>query len=423
MRDFTLWLFESLECECTCDEDAVVVTLPDSLATTLGCNTSLRLVFCDAHDTEATQLITINSTLLRTLVDELKSAQSIGFAVPRRQPESVRDVSQILFDEYTVDNGSVHLGGCTLEDRFLLRVSYVHRSSDAEVRIRLQHQFLDLTGVPVEEALVERLGLRALVVPTRTVRATSKQRERWQRIGEAAIQNLKAADDVEFLVVTAVSCKYAEGKLVFVIGDASTSIAFSGWAQLFVDGSEKPPALTCSCCETASYHVAATDGGEIVPHEAIAVCAESGQRVLTSELTLCVATGKKVLAEFLTTCPVSGERVLEKALVACDTCQQLVSPTACEANRCNACRSLTKVSKNDPRMARLLGEYPGLDRWNRWEMSETATVYVLVARSLTKRLLIVAQKDDLAILRLAKSAPFAKKWTDAPDVDRSTHLR
>jgi hypothetical protein len=74
-------------------------------------------------------------------------------------------------------------------------------------------------------------------------------------------------------------------------------------------------------------------------------------------------------------------------------------------------------------MARLLGEYPKLDRWSRWRLAETATSYVLKAGSLTKRLLIVVDKHNLEVLRLAKGSPFSRKWAEAPDVDRAAYLR
>ena len=74
-------------------------------------------------------------------------------------------------------------------------------------------------------------------------------------------------------------------------------------------------------------------------------------------------------------------------------------------------------------MARLLGEYPKLDRWPRWKLAETASVYVVVAASMTKRLLIVLNKNDLVVLWLAKGSRFTKKWTKATDIDRATYLQ
>jgi hypothetical protein len=272
-------------------------------------------------------------------------------------------------------------------------------------------------------SLVDRLGLKHLVPLTRSIRIADDQCERWRHIAETVIKGLEHAKESEFLLTTVVWCKYAEGKLAFVIGDATTTIAFSGWAQLFVDGSERPPALVSESCPQGSRHLAATDDGAIVPFEEIVTCSESGRRVLSGDLETCEATGSKALPEFLVNCPASGARVLRKALVRCAICQQMVSPTSCDAKQCSACRSLAKVSKSDPRMARVLDEYPKLDYWPRWNLAETAAAYVLVASSLVKRLLIVIDKSDLEVLRLAKGARFSKKWTEATEVDRAAYLR
>ena len=77
----------------------------------------------------------------------------------------------------------------------------------------------------------------------------------------------------------------------------------------------------------------------------------------------------------------------------------------------------------DPYLISDSGEYPKLDRWPRWKLAETAAAYVLVAGSLAKRLLIVVDKSDLAVLRLAKGSQFSKKWTAASEVDRAAYLR
>lgn len=419
-----LWILAALGCECRCEGGKVfVANLPESLRRKIADDDLLRQNFSAAGTSDAEYVVTVDSPTLRSLVNELKATQIIGRAAPARQPESVRDVSQRLFDAYTVDGGSVHLGGCTLEDRPILRVTYFDRSVASDKKTRLRHHFITLAGEPIDRSLVERLGLKQLVPLNRSIRVADEQCHRWQHAGEMAIKRLGQVNASDILLTTAVWCKYAEGKLSFVIGDATTSIAFSNWAQLFVDGSAKPPALACPSFPRGSHRLAATDDGEIVPFEAIATCCESGKRVLSGDLETCRATSANALPEFFVSCPASGVRVLRKALVACDTCQQMVSPMSCEATQCSACRSLLKVSKDDPRMARLLGEYPKLDRWPWWKLAETATAYVLVANSLVKRLLIVVDKNDLEVLRLAKGSHFSKKWTEASEVDRAADLR
>ncbi|MEO8497981.1 MAG: hypothetical protein ABI614_23180, partial [Planctomycetota bacterium] len=398
LRDFTLWLLAALGCPYECIDGAIVAeTVPASLHAKFGGTAPLRLTLSVADPSDTAYPVTLDSPIVRALVDEVKAKQIIGRAAPAHQPESVRDLSQRLFDEYSVDGGSVHLGGCLLEDRAILRVTYVDRSGASGTKMQLRHHFVSLIGEPIDASLVDSLGLKQLVPLTRSIRVSDDQRDRWRQVGESAIECLEQADKCKFLLTTAVWCKYAEGKLAFVIGDATTSIPFSGWAQRFVDGSERPPVLTCPSYPQGSRHLAATDDGNIVPFEAIGVCSESGKRVLAADLETCRATGAKALPEFFVICPASGVRTLRSALVTCETCQQSVSPTARDAKQCTACRSLAKVSKDDPRMARLLGEYPELDHWPRWKLAETAAAYVLVANSLVKRLLIVVDKNDLEV--------------------------
>ena len=424
LREFTLWLLTALGCQCRRDEESVLVeTVPESLRTKIACDISLRLKFSATGAIDQAFLVTLDSPIIRALIDELKATQIVGRAAPADQPESVRDVSQRLFDAYTVDGGSVHLGGCTLEDRAILRVTYLDRADATDGKPRLKHHFVALSGEPLDMSLVERLGLWHLVPLTRSIRLADDQRDRWKQIAEKATHDAARVNASDVLLTTIVWCKYAEGKLAFVIGDATTSIGFSGWAHLFVDGSEKPPALACDSYPQGSRHLTATDDSKIVPFEAVVTCSESGKRVLSSDLETCQATGSKALPEYFASCPTSGARVLRRALVACATCQQKVSPASCESKQCSACRSLMKVSKSDPRMARVLDEYPKLDRWPGWKLAETSTAYVLVASSLTKRLLIVIDKGDLEVMRLAKGSYFSKKWAEATEVDRIAYLQ
>jgi hypothetical protein len=69
-------------------------------------------------------------------------------------------------------------------------------------------------------------------------------------------------------------------------------------------------------------------------------------------------------------------------------------------------------------MARVLGEYPKLDRWRRWKISETAGYYVLEARGFWQRVLIVLEKNHLRVLRAAEGHRFSKQWIGMPESER-----
>jgi hypothetical protein len=129
-------------------------------------------------------------------------------------------------------------------------------------------------------------------------------------------------------------------------------------------------------------------------------------------------------------CPVTGERAPRERFLTCSMCREAVSPLAfaadlarVEKRRCFACRRLTKVRKDDPRMARVLHEHPRLDDWSRWRLSETARVYILVASRLAGKLLVVLDKETLSPKRVAESGPFLMRWSDLPEVQREAELR
>jgi len=168
--------------------------------------------------------------------------------------------------------------------------------------------------------------------------------------------------------------------------------------------------------------LAADDSGRITAVEAISTCEESGRRVISSDLVTCAATGRRVYASLTKACPVSGDRVTSSAFMQCNMCRQDVSRTAVRGGKCGACRSLKSVTKADPRMARVLDERPGLDRWNRWKIAETDTVYVLVASAFLRRLLVVIDKESLEPFRVATGSRLGSRWSDVPPVEHEELL-
>ena len=211
---------------------------------------------------------------------------------------------------------------------------------------------------------------------------------------------------IEMVAAVLAWCKRAEGKLRFTIGEQLAELPFSGWAR-----SLTPPPFLCPLTGTASLHIAATDDGRITVAEEIERCAESGRRVLRRELTRCSVTGKLLLSDYVITCPVTGEPVAQKSLLVCGECRETVNPKCIESGRCGACRNRREVSKDDPRMARVLGEHPPLDRWRGWKMAETANAYNLTAAGLLKRLLLIVDKQSLQLRHVATGNRLSSTWT------------
>ena len=159
--------------------------------------------------------------------------------------------------------------------------------------------------------------------------------------------------------------KHASGHLDFEIGETTVSLPFSGWAKLL-----QAQPYTSPQSGASSFHLAATDDGRIDTFDQIAPCQQSGRRVLRQELVTCSVTNKHVLEEFTETCPVTGQPCLTEQFATCPTCQQKVGQLALAEGDCTACRQMSKIKKDDPRLVWIFGEHPGLDRWNHWQLSE-----------------------------------------------------
>jgi len=418
LQDFVLLALGCLGFEVLTQDDAsFCITAPSALQHRFG-SQSQRISFGDPTGDSAIDQVGDDSTFLRDLLAELKDLRQIPHAAPLHQPRSVREISQRLCDAYDVAGGSVHLSGCALEDRALLRITCWDRSVEGPAR--LCHRYVAVSGEELEPALIAGLQLEQAVPLPDAPSGVADHQQPWSDVSRRFVKHL--GDESEWVLTTAIWCKYVEGKLAFVIGESMSELAFGGWAQLFANGSRRPPPFRCGDSGRSSYHLTATDDGRITAREAIGTCSQSGARVLASELVRCAVTGHPALPEYLILCPVSGERVLRDVAAACAMCQQTVSPAVLRAKHCTACRSLRPIRKDDPRMARLLGEYPRLDAWSRWRIAETARVYVLTASSLLRRLLVVVDKEHLEVFRLATRSRFSQRWLDAPALVRAEYL-
>jgi hypothetical protein len=224
-------------------------------------------------------------------------------------------------------------------------------------------------------------------------------------------------DAGEPLATTIVWAKHVNGKLQFTIGEATADLPFGGWARKLT-----APPFRAPASPTESFRVAATDDGQIVAAEDISTCAKSRRRVLRSDLVTCSVSGKRILAQFTDLCPVSGKPTLREEFATCRVCRQEVSRIALHGACCQACRSLAPVGSDDPRLVWLLGEYPSLDRFRRWSLSESATIYVVQASRLLKRYLLVVEKETTEVLRFAKRSFLSAVWLDLEPAERTDLL-
>jgi len=431
--DFVRWALAQLELIVCEEPDVLRLQLPEADQASFAGQTELKLsLHADARD-DSCEAINLDSRFGQWLLARL---HALGPAVPIRpagQPAAVNNIAQHLFAAYQVDGGMVHLGGCQLTDYPFLRLSYVSPSSENhdETRNRCQEEirnvFVAHDGSAVSDQLVHDLGLLE-VEPILQLPP---------RIDDTALQSLIAAGrrvaaqtstsrdpnatTVQPTLISLVWVKHASGQLNFEIGETTVSLPFSGWARLL-----QAQPYTSPKSGTSSFHLAATDDGHIDTFDQIATCQQSGRRVLQQELVTCSVTGKHVLEEFTETCPVTGKPCLTEQFVTCPICQQRVSKLALEGSSeggaCTACRQLAKIKKDDPRLVWILGEHPSLDRWNRWQLSETKNVYIAQASRWTKRLLVVVDKETLAVHHLATAGKFGSVWVPVAEAAQAELL-
>ncbi|MBN1853366.1 MAG: hypothetical protein JW829_11605 [Pirellulales bacterium] len=372
--------------------------------------------------------ITGRAPLVEWFHDALQAQGPAVHARPKYQPSGVHDFSNQLFSAYTVENGNVHLGGCLFDDRPFLRLTYRSPALD-----RIEHYYFNENGTPIDTETVQSLGLNEIVPAgpypprmtgqqmTLLVHAGQRHIESVAPPLENGVRSTEAASEKgqlsEPIAATIIWAKHVTGKLRFTIGETFADLPFEGWARMFV-----PPPFHCEASGVDSFHLGATDDGRIVAADEIATCDKSGKRVVRCELVECSVSGQHVLEKLTRTCPVSGQPALQDQFTICQVCQQEVSNIVLKNGICQACRQLIPVPIDDPRIVWLLGEYPGLDRFRKWQLSETESVYIAQAATWWKRLLVVIDKETSQVHRLAHRSGFGSRWTDLEPAEREELL-
>ncbi|QDT01112.1 hypothetical protein [Adhaeretor mobilis] len=409
--DFIAWALACVKIDARRVGEQLTIELPEADQSSFGGQRTVTVT--RTADERFTEWLTV----------KIAAKEKPLHARPGKQPLSVNDLVAPLFDAYTVDGGQIHLGGCQLTDHPFLRLTF---PVDAKT---VCHVFVAPDGSTVEDELARELGLDE----------TSPVTDLPPRIDEMAFQTLRGAGlriaakasssrDPEATVVDPLAAavvwiRHADGQLEFTIGDSSATHHFSSWARLLA-----PQPYVTRFSGTSTFHLAATDDGRIDAADQIATCEHSGRRVLAEDLIECAVTGQRVLPEFTEVCPVTGRASLRGEFVTCATCQQRVSKAslvnrAAPELKCLACSQLHKVGKEDPRLVWIFGEHPGLDRWGRWQLAETESAYIAQGSSLTKRILVVIDKETLDVRRLASAGILSPGWTDVSEPAQEELLR
>ena len=419
IADFVRWALAQLELSWEETEGRGRLPLDETDRAEFDGRCELQLAFEPAASDSSTESIDPDSRFGSWLVKRLHAAGQAVHVRPHDQPTAVNDVASRLFAAYQVEGGQIHLGGCQLTDQAFLRLSFAASEGD---RPCVRHVFVSHDGTTVSDESAHALGLlevepigkfppriddvalEALIAAGRRIAAKSSS----SRDPSATI--------VEPLAIAVVWVKHVGGKLQFTVGETTVEAPFSGWARTV----EAPPYVG-EHSGASSFHLAATDDGRIDGYDQIASCEHSGRRVLVAELVACFVTGKRVLEEFTEMCPVSGKHALIEQFDSCSVCRQRVCKVVLDGEICSACRELSKVKKDDPRLVWILGEHPGLESWSRWRLAETAEVYIAQGERLTKRILVVIDKETLAVRHLALRGRFSTSWVppsgdERPDI-------
>lgn len=355
------------------------------------------------------------------LMNKLRASTTSQPAHPSRQPSTVKDIAEALFHAYFVEDGQIHLGGCQLDDYPFLRLSFL---ATDESPLRIHHLFVAPDGSSVPDPLIHNLGLLDVSpygeLPPRIDDSTLSTLEMAGRriAAKGASQRDPSAVTIRPIASTLIWVKHARGHLQFTIGSATESLEFSDWATLL-----KPQPFLCDRSGASTFHLAATDDGLIDAWEQIATCERSGRTVLKQDLVECSVTGKRILEEFTEICPVSGKPALSDEFCICPNCRQQVSKQSAGQTQCAACEELVRIQNDDSRLVWILGEHCGLARWHKWQLAETECVYIAQARRMLRRLLVVVDKETLAIHHLATAGPISSHWTPVTEGQEREILR
>lgn len=421
VADFLRWLLAQLELDLEETNGVGRLRLDESDRDAFGGQSELRIALQDAPADGQAESIDFNSGLGAWLLTRLRALGPAVHVRPRDQPTAVNDISSRLLSAYRVDGGRIHLGGCQLVDFPFLRLSF---AANEKGRPCVRHLFVAHDGTSVSDGQANDLGLLDIEPiikspPRIDALALGTLIASGRRIAtKKSTSRDPSASTVDPLAIALVWVKHASGQLHFTVGDTMVALPFSGWARLI----EAQP-FVAKRSGASSYHLAATDDGGIDAFEEITTCEQSGRRVLRQDLVTCSVTGKRILEEFAEACPVSGKPTQTDQFANCSICQQRVSKSVLELETCAACRQMDKIKKDDPRLVWILGEHTGLGRWKRWQLAETQSVYIVRSESLMKRLLVVVDKETLAVRHLATSGRLASGWTFIEEAEHAELLQ
>ena len=399
--------------------EPLTITVPDTLQDQFEGQTEIQATWTAADDPHHPDWSLAPGGRLYQWLVEYFQHQPMCLA-PVGQPERVHELTGALFNAFQLEQGSLQLGGCTMEDRPVLFQTRSTATGEWTHRFFFR-DLIELNGDRLKALRLEQLESSP---PSRSRAMSADDLADWSRLVDDHLSHVGDRHAKSTVVMQAIVwCKFAKGELTASDEGEHLRLPFEGWAAELLSGDAKPPPYCEPATGDTSYELVRLDDGRLTAATAAGVCQASNRRVLRTQLQKCPATDTLALKEFFSTCPVTGDQVFSEGMRPCPQCRQLVGAHCQDSHGiCKACRELKSAGPEDPRLARILGEHPGLSVWRRWRMSETSEVYILGAAALMRKLLVVLDKESLAPRHLAVRSRFAKTWATPSDLEQEELL-
>lgn len=344
---------------------------------------------------------------------------TVEFAHPLDQPDQVHQLTEKLYEPYEVENGTVSLAGCLLEDIPFVRIEQTAADGSTEVR------FVDQQGHEVSTTLQKDLGFDSIESsesPPSYIRPSDIHR--WLDPLASILAAHAKSTASKITRVTLIWCKRAIGKMQIEIGNESAMLPFTEWAIQLARGTVKPPRFHCEESGKDSYHIVALDDGTLTVADAVQVCGASGNRALENQLVRCEETDTLCLPGHLVSCEATGNRIMESARTVCSRCGQKVGRSQIEKRLCVTCRALDQAIPFDA--ARIDPTRPAVEEskssnplarlfQRKSKEAEAENRSDSTASTSDKRSLILSGTDASAaaladLQQLVKDNPGLKKW-------------
>ena len=317
--------------------------------------------------------------------------EQIPLATIVDQPASVAELSAVLLSRYQVENGTIRIAGCSIDDDPIFELSTPTEQATS---------FCDRTGNPIASELADAIGLHNIEtvdqIP-RHVRPAEFERD------FAHVQNVlldSAFLQQETQITRVIWAKRALGKITFSIGDANEQVTFDGWTKQLASGKAVRFPFICPATKLSGYSIVADGQGKLTVPDAIRVCAITGESRVFTDLVQSSLSDRWAIPESIAMCCFSGDRLIADEKSVCPRCLQEISPTYQKRFGCDGCLRIPSATQDLREKYRaLIDSICNEKSKNKIRIRETdARVYLLNRSFWTQSLFIVDKQTATTLL-------------------------